>query len=766
MTPRPLSEKGSAVIRLFVMIGITLEVSLGHVTGQERGWDGKNTESSKRAVTVADAIRMTQFGDEVYLRGLPPRDGVSQFSPDGTQFVVLTKKGNIEKNTNDYSLLLFYADGALKAPAPRVLVTFSSSSNRPGIQEVKWLDGRLISFLAENPGEEQQLYTFDCSTNQLRKLTEHYSSLASYAISRRDGRIFFTAYPRVESMLDERAKQYGIVVNAQPFPDLIALKNEFSSAYHFDLFVKDSNSETAVPVRTNGTIGNPSIWLAPDGRNLILSTSIADIPDKWRQYDDPRLQMYMRPKYTNGSDLFVTQYEVIDADTHESRVLIDAPIGIGPSQVGWSPDSRSVVVAGTYLPILGDGREQNRRRSERLITEVKIPSREIVPITSKDLKFLKWVCSNKVIFEFKSKPIGLDVADNLVSYQRTATGWTEANVRANELSDNRRLEVTIEEDMNTRPKIFVTDLVTAQKSILLDLNPQFAGLKFGHVEDIIFEGKDGHKVKGGVYYPPDFVPGTRHPLVIQTHGWNPHRFWVEGPYSTAFAAQPLAGKGIMVVQLEEDLNDMGTPNEVLREMAAYEGAIDYLDNKQLIDRDRVGIIAFSRTGYSVAYAITHSKYHFSAATMASTVDGGYFYYLASQNFMPVAAEDMEALYGGLPFGAGLPSWVRNSPGFNMEKVDTPIRLEANEPVGLTGFWEWFTGLRRLGKPVELIYMPDGAHILVKPWNRLTSQQGNVDWFCFWLNRQENPDPRKTEQYVRWRNLLKLQQVARLQVGNN
>src|SRR5260370_41420569 len=115
------------------------------------------------------------------------------------------------------------------------------------------------------------------------------------------------------------------------------------------------------------------------------------------------------------------------------------------------------------------------------------------------------------MFDFKSKPIGLDVADNLLCYQRTATGLTEANVRANELSDNSRLEVTIEEDMNTRPKIFVTDLVTAQKSILLDLNPQFAGLKFGHVEDIIFEGKDGHKVKGGVYYPPDFVPWSMAP---------------------------------------------------------------------------------------------------------------------------------------------------------------------------------------------------------------------------------------------------------------
>ncbi len=70
-------------------------------------------------------------------------------------------------------------------------------------------------------------------------------------------------------------------------------------------------------------------------------------------------------------------------------------------------------------------------------------------------------------------------------------------------------------------------------------------------------------------------------------------------------------------------------------------------------------------------------------------------------------------------------------------------------------WEWFIGLTRLGKPVDLIYLPDGPHVLVKPWERMVSQQGAVDWFRFWLKDEGDPDPAKAEQYARWRELRKL-----------
>jgi hypothetical protein len=32
----------------------------------------------------------------------------------------------------------------------------------------------------------------------------------------------------------------------------------------------------------------------------------------------------------------------------------------------------------------------------------------------------------------------------------------------------------------------------------------------------------------------------------------------------------------------------------------------------------------------------------------------------------------------------------------------------------------------------------------------------VDWYCFWLKDEEDPDPAKAEQYKRWRELKTLQ----------
>jgi len=60
--------------------------------------------------------------------------------------------------------------------------------------------------------------------------------------------------------------------------------------------------------------------------------------------------------------------------------------------------------------------------------------------------------------------------------------------------------------------------------------------------------------------------------------------------------------------------------------------------------------------------------------------------------------------------------------------------------------------------VDFILLPDADHHLVKPWERMVSQQGAVDWFRFWLKDEEDPDPAKAEQYKRWRELRKLQEA--------
>ncbi|MBA3355367.1 MAG: hypothetical protein H0U18_05380, partial [Pyrinomonadaceae bacterium] len=114
-------------------------------------------------------------------------------------------------------------------------------------------------------------------------------------------------------------------------------------------------------------------------------------------------------------------------------------------------------------------------------------------------------------------------------------------------------------------------------------------------------------------------------------------------------------------------------------------------------------------------------------------------------------------YKELPVGQGLNAW-HSAPAFNTDKVKTPLRIEAIGKFGFLFEWEWYVLLKRLLKPVELTSIPAGVHVLVRPQDRFASQQGTVDWMRFWLKNEEDPNPRKAEQYARWRELRKLQKV--------
>src|SRR5260370_38249911 len=147
--------------------------------------------------------------------------------------------------------------------------------------------------------------------------------------------------------------------------------------------------------------------------------------------------------------------------------------------------------------------------------------------------------------------------------------------------------------------------------------------------------------------------------------------------------------------------------------------------------------------------MNHSKYHFSAATVVDGIDGGYFQYFAFSNSVQEYSKEFDQLNGGPPFGENLTSWLKSSVGFNLDKINTPLRLVALGLSSVLELWEWFSGLWRLEKPVDFIYLPDAPHLIVKPWERMVAQQGLVDWFRFWLKGEERSDPATRDQYTRW-----------------
>jgi hypothetical protein len=718
-----------------------------------------NTTEPRRQVTVADAVGMIRFGDPLYEAGLSSKGTVARFSPDGRRFILVLRKGNIRANTNEYSLLLFQTKDVFRSPQPRVLASLASSSNRPAIKEAIWLgDNDTILFLGERPGERTQLFSVQCSSRTLHKLTNHATSLTSFSATSTGDRIVYSAERGESRFLSKQILRTGLHVSSEYVSDLVAgdFQGEFPDQ---ELFAQKLGEQKPKLERIQGQIepGEPTISLSPNGNYFVVQTEVMEVPGTWSEYNDAFLKILTVQAGLLHYRTRVYQYELVDLRTGISSVLLNAPIPVDlRSEVSWSPDSRSVVLSDVYLPLdVTDSVERATRKSTHFLIEVNIPGREFEKISDEDLRLLNWdsktnslVCESGRIASLAGKPV------SRVYFHKIGGRWEK--LPASATSASRTLEITLEEDMNTPPRIVAFDPTEGRQSLLLDLNPAFKNRALGRVELVEWIDTAGNKVSGGLYWPPDFVAGRKYPLVIQTHGFNPNRFSIDGPWGTAFAAQPLASEGAFVLQVNDISGRWSqTPDEAPHAMAIYEGAINYLDKRNLIDRNKVGLMGFSRTCLYVTYTLTHSRDAFAAAIIADGPDAGYFQYMAFSNANRSLAIDAEALNGGAPFGETLSLWLDRSPPFLMDKVRTPLQIQALGPASLLLQWAWFSGLSRLQKPVDMLYIPHGTHTLEKPWERMVSQQGAVDWFLFWLKGEEDPDPAKTRQYMRWRELRSL-----------
>jgi hypothetical protein len=699
---------------------------------------------------------MTEFADRGYFLGGEPASPVAIFSPNGKEFLIRVKKGNVERNLIQYSLLLFETSEAFQSPIGRVLLTMASSSNREAIQQVRWLDNQTVAFLGENPGDTPQVYRVEVVTKQVIQLTHHPTAVVSYDISRDGREILYEAAPQPKRLLEtEQVRRKGWVVTSTYVNDLLSGDGEVRDDPRADreLFVQRWHKNAVRIPSPDCLTEYLPLRLSPDGHYAVIAVYLSSVPKLWGEYEDKVLHPYIVERRKPGTLSNVEQYVLVDTWQGKLTPLLDAPKAWLDEGIAWSRDGRSVAVSGAYLPLdAQDEQIRAERRAHPFVVEVEVPSGKIHAITGEPLRIAHDDAEKQRITLAPGYGAG---KGPLQTFEKINAQWRLQLFSAIDEAQESPVDITLEEGINTPPKIFVKDRSTERKTLLLDLNPQFRDFEFATVETVKWKATDGHEVIGGLYLPPNYQPGHRYPLVIQTHGYEEDRFWMNGPWNSAFAAQPLAALGIMVLQVGNstepgaDRNYVNTPGEGPRRMAAFEGAIDEFDRRGLIDRDRVGLIGFSRTAFHVAFTLTHSKYRFRAATLADGFEGGYLTYLLWRT------SDSVGVNGGEPVGTGLKSWLDNSPGFNLERVSAAVRIEDYGPQAFLGGWQWFSVLSLLGKPVDFIWIPRGTHLLVKPWERLTSQQENVDWFHFWLSDQESCDAEDRETCARWRELASL-----------
>jgi pimeloyl-ACP methyl ester carboxylesterase len=437
-------------------------------------------------------------------------------------------------------------------------------------------------------------------------------------------------------------------------------------------------------------------------------------------------------------------------------------------------DNDHVIVGHTYLPLAGiPARERSRRTENPAIAEVDVRTGEAQAIVwepfatfleqkagarSDAIVGVDWDAHEKLLTMVRELK---DRSRKPEYYVKLGHTWRK---RESPFGRSSFMLPFIErkESPTTRPKLYVTGGGCRCTRMLVDPSPEADTFRFGREEILTWRDPKGYEWKGGLIYPIDYQPGKRYPFILQTHGYSDTEFVIDGPSgtTTAFAAQPLANAGFLVLQAGESRTAITNDDQEGKNVAdGWKAVIDELDARGLIDPRRVGIIGWSRTGYHVAAMMATYPDVVAAATISDSVQYDYTQSLLAVG-APSATSADQSVTGGPPSKVGYGTWFEQNIFYGLSHSSAALRVEAIGALSLMAMWETYAVYVQAGKPADFVYFPEGSHVLLKPSERLGSQGGNVDWFQFWLQGHENSDPDEKEQYSRWEKLCDLRVTSR------
>lgn len=677
------------------------------------------------------------------------------YSPSGRYYLVRTFQGSIARNGTEVSFFLGSRSNLALAANPRSVARIFTTTPqqlppRNANSKVVWLAGeRAIAFLWNDGTSPTQVVSLNLETGHLSRLTHHDTDITTFNISANGDVITYRAIPRRDPDIQRERMRRGFAIEDTNLINV--LRGESDSVWtDSEVYLQTPTGRTRIssPTDSQGRYDLPPLvsgdgsYLASTGNAFSNMQGAASPPGRDR----------------------VSVYDISSATATEL-----ASINLGSRTyplLAWSPQRTLAII----VPVT------RRSGSSPASAQVFIyePGRGTRPIATipgatsvRDLS-LTWLDSNQFA-------VANETSGNRYVYHRgPGARWLAGgNVAVSQVT------LSVVQDANTPPKIVAHDNAAGGEATVFDTGTYLRNYCLGSVTEYTWTDSSNLRWRAKLYLPVGWRRGERSPLVIQTHGESTDTFGLLGDdaNTAVFAAQALANRGYVVLQMVDapDPPDReysrsgaidyyasriaGTADEGPITMRSYESAVDALNSAGLIDVNRVGLIGWSRTGYQVQYAISHSDFHFGAAIIADNVDAGYMQSL----IYPYLRDEYIRMNGGVRRGESAMSWVQRSAAFNAEKVHTPLRIELDYGGGMVGIlqqWEFFQQLRYNRKPVELYVIPDieqGSHAPVRPDQQIASQQGTVDWMDFWLNGNVDPDPSKADQYQRWERLKSLQQ---------
>ena len=246
----------------------------------------------------------------------------------------------------------------------------------------------------------------------------------------------------------------------------------------------------------------------------------------------------------------------------------------------------------------------------------------------------------------------------------------------------------------------------------------------------------GFDIESRVLLPPGFDESKVYPMVLEIHG-GPNGVFMDA-FSTLHQVLATAGYIVLAVNPRGSstyggdftmavLNDWGGEDylDIMQ-------AVDEMVSKPYVDESRLGVHGYSYGGYMTSWTVGHTDRFKAAVVGAPCID------LSSM----AGTSDIGISFGEKQWGGRrdvvFDEMMKRSPITYAPQVNTPVLLLHGEtdyrcPIGQSE--QYFVSLKRLGKEVEFVRFPGGAHGFRNsghPKMRKEYLQRVLDWFNRYL----------------------------------
>ena len=298
-------------------------------------------------------------------------------------------------------------------------------------------------------------------------------------------------------------------------------------------------------------------------------------------------------------------------------------------------------------------------------------------------------------------------------------------------------------DFREFPDLRYATTPAGEANKISDANPRQADFAWGTNELYTWTDPQGRTLRGMLVKPDDFDPTKKYPLLVNFYerssdGVFRHRTPLPGRSSINYSHY--VSKGYVIFNPDVHYR-VGYPGE-----SAYDcvmsGVLDLLD-EGFIDKERIGMQGHSWGGYQAAYMVTKTDLFAAVEAGAPVVNmfsayGGIRW--GSGRSRQFQYEHTQSRIGGTPW-SHFQRYYENSPIFTTDKINTPLLILHNDNDGAVPWYqgiEWFTALRRLGKPAWLLNYRGEPHWPVKTANRADFQTRMEQFFDHYLMGKPMP----------------------------